>query len=442
MNRRAAALVAAAVIAAFAFAPLASCGTSSGPNGSPDAGPSPNASILPAPLATEAPELIASAMTPSQADAALIDGKLLAADASAPQPPPESLAPGLALPAETPVSKDLTGVTLDAIFRWRDLPPPYKAPEVSAEGLREALKATSLQWKIDLTETGRMRIEFASAALPLVARSEIRARTERYGHLVLWPNATSYRVVPPGALRTLLGEHRVDVTPLSVGATKSQGEGKRLGVTVRKVEVTSSLGSLKMELGKINEAGEGGALLCRALVEIIGVDPKSPACVAGEAPLHAAYSWQEGGGITLEVTALQKRTDLSSNALLMPPPGAAPQKGGLPLPPYGIFLTQAQLAAFRTVASPLQPSKDPSAPGEGIVAANGGDMLMYLLVDGVPAVAVPPGAERYLIGPQRGKYSLQWRTFLGERVLPPRVVEAPARVTYGVASDAGAPDGG
>jgi hypothetical protein len=38
---------------------------------------------------------------------------------------------------------------------------PPKAPEVSADGIREAQKLTSLSWKVDLAETGRMRIESA-----------------------------------------------------------------------------------------------------------------------------------------------------------------------------------------------------------------------------------------------------------------------------------------
>ncbi len=66
---------------------------------------------------------------------------------------------------------------------------------------------------------------------------------------------------------------------------------------------------------------------------------------------------------------------------------------------------------------------------------------MYLLLDGVPVVAVPANSERYVIGPQRGRYSVQWRTFLGERIAPPQTVEMPARLSYGGA-DAGAPDGG
>jgi hypothetical protein len=183
-------------------------------------------------------------------------------------------------------------------------------------------------------------------------------------------------------------------------------------------------------------------LLCRAVVELGGVDPKTPVCQPGEVPLFASYAWQEGGGIAFEVTALQKRTDLPANGMLVPAPGVRHAPAGLPSVPQGIFLSRDELAAFRTAPLTLPPVRDPSVPGEGFVAVNNADRLMYLLLDGVPVAAVPPHAERYVIGPPRGRYSAQWRTFLGEKVQPPVTVEMPARIVFGSVGDAGAPDGG
>jgi len=55
---------------------------------------------------------------------------------------------------------------------------------------------------------------------------------------------------------------------------------------------------------------------------------------------------------------------------------------------------------------------------------------------------VPALSERYVIGLPRGRYVIQWRTFLGEKVEPPQTVEIPARLIHGGTPDAGAPDGG
>jgi hypothetical protein len=409
-----------------------------------DAGASPNASILPAPLAVEVPSELPDAGVPDAPYGLLADstGRLILPDAST--PPPEVLRGDLPMTPETPLLKDVAGVSLEAAFRLREVPAAPKGAEVSQEGIKAALALTAPKWKIDLTETGRMRIVFVSRAMPLPMNSELRARSDRYGHVVLWPNATDYRVVPPGAMRTVLGERRVDVTPMSSGTVKPLGEGKRLGLPTRKVEVVSALGSVRMELGKTNDVGEGGALLCRTLVEIVGVDPRTPVCIPGEVPISAAYTWQDGGGIDFEVASLSKRTDLATNDILVPPPGATYQPSGLPQSPAGVFLTKDEVAAFRSAPLVLPPVEDPRAPGEGFVAVNETDALAYFLLDGVPIVAVPPTEQRYVIGTARGRYVIQWRTFLGDRIGPAKTVELPARLSFGerIDQDAGAADGG
>ena len=441
MRRRIGPLLAALV--------LSGCDSTPQPAGPSDASESPNASILPAPLATETPDLADSGAAAEEAgsrgtpsETTQTPGRPVA-DASAQLPPPESMAPATPLPAEAvSYGKDLSGVTLDAALRWRDVPAPPRAPEVSADGLREAQKLTALTLKIDLAETGRMRAELTGNGFPLPSHSELRARTDRYGNLLLWPGGGSYRVIPPGALRTLLGERRVDAMPLSPGTVRAQGEGRRIGFGVRKLEITSSVATLRLELGRVPESGEGGALLCRALVELGGVDPRTPACQPGEVPLAASYSWQEGGGITFEVSAVGKRTDLVASALLVPGPGVAHLPAGLPGVPHGIFLPREALAALRTAPLAVPTSRDASVPTEGFVAVNHSDRAMVLVLDGIPAVLVPPFGEEYVVGPQRGRYLAQWRSFLGEKVAPPHPIDMPARLVHGGAPDAGAPDGG
>jgi hypothetical protein len=409
------------------------------PAGTTDAGASPNANILPAPLATEAPDLADSGADDGGAGPSPVDGGA----PLPPAPPPESMRPATPLPAEgAPFQKDTPGVTLDAVIRWRDVPAPPKAPEVSGDGVREALKLTALSLKIDLTEAGHMRAELLGRAFPFPPRTEIRARSDRLGNLLMEPEGAEYRVIPPGALRALFGERRVDVAPLSSGTLRTHGEGRRLGFAARKVELTSSVATVRLEIGRVVESGEGGMVLCRALVELGGVDPRTPLCQPGEVPLSAAYAWQEGGGIAFEVTTLTKRSDLPAATLLAPPPTAAFAPAGLPLVPHGIFLSREELAALRTAPIPLPAPRDRSAPGEGLLASNQADRPMYVLLDGVPVVVVPAHGEQYVVGPVRGRYVAQWRSFLGEKASAPQAVELPAHLVYGSTPDAGAPDGG
>ncbi len=403
----------------------------------PDAGESPNASILPAPLATESPDFF-------DAGGATDEGaRLPPADTPSRWPQPESLvATAPPPPDSTPYAKDASGVSLEGAFRWRDVPPAPRAPEVSEGAHRDALRATALSLKVDLSDGGRMRAELTGGAFLLPAHTEIRARADHYGNIVVWPDGAGYRVIPPGAVRTTIGERRVDVMPLAPGAARAQGDGRRLGYAVRRVELGSSVATVRLELARVAESGEGGALLCRMLVELGGVDPRTPACQPGEVPLAASYTWQEGGGIAFEVSSVTKRSDIATTTLMVPPSSAAQIVAGLPAVPHGIFLSREILAALRTSPVAVPTSRDPQVPGEGFVAANASDRLMVLLLDGIPAVWVPPFGDQYVVGPIRGRYGVQWRSFLGEKVGPAQVVEVPARIVNGAPPDAGAPDGG
>jgi hypothetical protein len=343
------------------------------------------------------------------------------------------------VPAEQLVRRELVGVVLQAGWLWRDVPKPVEAPHVSEEGIAAAREASSLSWRVEITDNGRLRAVFDSVALPLPAGAQLMARADRYGSFVLWPNGNRFRGIAPGALRTTLGERRVDVTPLSTGKVEEKGEGSRLELPTRKVQLSSPLGRVDLETAKIPEAGRGAPLLCRMMAEIVGVHPSTPACVSPEVVLRADVSWTEGGGVGFEVTSITRRNDLAAADFLVPPPGARYTSSGLPASPAGIFFNRAQLAALRNEAEAPPSPPQPGAPGEGFTASNQSDRLLYLLVDGVPVVAPPPWAERYVIGPRHGRYRVQWRTFLGDLVAPAQEVSLPARIVYG-AADAGARD--
>lgn len=415
-------------------------------SGASDAGASPNAKILPVPLATEPPDLGDGGPTATDDSGAPstppdAQGHLGAMDAGS--LPAENLRPALPMVAEAvPVQRETSGVAIDAVFRWRDVPAPAKAAEVSVDAIREAMRLATFSIRAEMSEAGRLRVELTGTAFPFPVHTEIRARSDRFGSLLFWPSATEYRVIPPGALRTVLGERRVDVTPLSSPTLHAQGEGKRLGLTTRRIEIGSNVGTVKLELARVPEAGEGGMALCRMLVELGGIEPRTVACQSGDVPLLAAFNWQEGGGIAFEVTALARRSDLPVNQLLAPPPSVPWVPAGLPAVADGLLISRETLAAFRTAPVAPPQVKDGGPPEQGLVAQNRSDRLMYLLVDGVPVVVVPPGAERHVTGALRGRYLVQWRTFLGEKVAPAQVVAVPCRTVYGSPPDAGGAEGG
>lgn len=425
---------------------------------------SPNASILPAPLtssgstdlsktahaAASAPAGAASVARPaaaagSAARAAAAGSAARAAasgEAAARGASPEPLPPARPTRASEPLPADMLGtrevgaVSFGGEWRWLDAPSAPKVPEVNAEGLAAARRLTALRWSVSLTETGRMRVSFDGRAFPLPLGTELRARADRFGHALVFPAGREYRTVPAGALRALFGDLRLDVTPLVTGEVRPRGAGApHHGTPVRRVDVVSRLGTLHLDTVRAPEAGLGAALLCRMLVELVAVDPTTPACASGELPVRAHYAWPGGGSVLFEAGEVARQKEAPPNDLLCPPAGASFAASATPPTSPGVLLTRDEAAAFRR--QPVDtPPPGPSAPAEGLVVRNATDGVRALVLDGVPVAWVLPGAEHAIVGLSRGRYVVQSRSFLGDTVEPPRPIELPARLVIGEAAPA------
>ncbi|RYE93509.1 MAG: hypothetical protein EOO75_04215 [Myxococcales bacterium] len=271
---------------------------------------------------------------------------------------------------------------------------------------------------------------FDARSFPLALGSELRARADLLGQVVVFPGANEYRVAPVGSLRALFGDRRLDVAPLVAGeVTARSAAPSRFGLTVRRVELTAPLGAVTLDLARLPEPSLGAALLCRALVELAAVEPTTPVCAPGELPVRAQFSWRDRPGVVFEILDLLRRAELPVGDLACPPLGAQPA-AALPLQPSSLLLTRDELAAFRQRPIDVGPP-EPGAPVEGLVVRNATDALRYLLVDGVPVAWLLPGQELPVLGLPRGRYTVQWRSFLGDVIEPARLVEVPARVSVG-----------
>jgi hypothetical protein len=401
-----------------------------------NATPSPNASILPAPLSS-AIETPARGAT-GAVERAELAGKVSTGEGGIAVPLPMRVDQPLdddALPL--PV-RDVIGVTIEGEWRHPDVTAPPKSPEQNQGGIDAARKLTAPRMTVELAPQGRMRVVFTSRGLPLRQGTEVRARHDRYGHVLVWPNGAGYRVLPAGAVRTLLGERRVDAIPLVRPLTQVKTDGaRRLGHPTKKWEIATRSGKMVLELARIAGAGESGSLWCRFLSEIIALDPKAAPCAGDEVPLRAQFMWPRGGGITFEALAVTEKSELSPSELLVPPSGAEFTPAHPPPDAGGLFLTSDELAAFRTRPAELMAPAAPGAPRDGLLVHNATDVARYLFLDAIPVAWVDPGRDQLLLGPPRGRYLLQWRTFLGESGEPPLTVDLPARVSIGAGADAG-----
>jgi len=382
-----------------------------------DAGPSepsPNASILPAPLAT-GPDTSHPATDAGATDAG--------PDAEA--PPPVAAREDEALSRDTEELRDASGVTLRARFRWPDVTPPPRLPEANADALDRTRNAATFDLDITAAAAGRLNVTLASPRFVLPAGSAFRARSSSYGHLLVWPDGGRYVVVQMGALRTLLNERRADVVPLAHVAGAPRGSGQAVGFPTERTLFVAALGRLEVEQARVAAAGQGGALLCRFLLELVGVHPDSESCRPELVPVRAEYVWTDGGRLTFEALSLERSSSLELSSLRTPPLTAEHRIGEVPTPPPALLVERAQLRGIRLRAAPARRAKD--APKDGLLLANGDDLLRFALVDGVPVARLEPKNPGLLLDLLAGTYSLSARTFLGDELTPPTIVTVPGR---------------
>lgn len=396
--------------------------------------PSPNASILPAPLASGLETTAAG--KPGDEDAGHHDSTHLIADAGADAalPEPHALRENQALPSETP--HEALGLTLTARFRWPDAAPPPRVPELNADGVQRARDAVGFDVVVDLAG-GRMRFALASRAFTLPAGSELHARDDLYGHALLWPNRTTYTVFSAGALRSVLSEQRADVVPLVRARVSSIPGGSLFGLTTERAELSTPTGKLEIEQARVqnplppNTSWASGASLCHLLVELADVSPTSPVCRPDLVPLRAEYTWPNGEHLAFEVSRLTRRSDLNPTSLAMPPTNAEFRQSELPPPAPNALLSESELTEFRLRPAARTEKLDPSAPKAGLLVINHTESLRYISVDGAPAARLPAGAEQLLLGLRPGKYQVAARDFFSSEDTRVLVVEVPARFALG-----------
>lgn len=401
-----------------------------------DAGPtepSPNASILPAPLASGIET--AGAGKADDADAGRHDATRTIADAGPDAAPPEphALREDQALASETP--HESNGLTLTARFRWLNVAAPARVPELNADGVQRARDAAGFDIVIDLAG-GRMRLAFASRTFTLPVGSELHARDDLYGHALLWPNRTSYTVFAPGALRSVLSEQRADVVPLVRAHVTALPGGSLFSLSTERAELSTPTGKLEIEQARAANPlppspWASGQSLCHLLVELADASPTSSVCRTDLVPVRAEYTWPNGEHFAFEVARLTRRSDLIPGSLAMPPANAEFRQSELPPPPPNALLSDAELEEFRLRPAVRTERIDPSAPKVGLLLVNHGEGLRYISIDGAPAARLAEGAEQLLLGLRAGKYQIAARDFFGAEETLLKIVEVPARFTLG-----------
>ncbi len=377
--------------------------------------PSPQASAEPAPIVTP---LVASAAANTSPEAG---------------PPPTPMRGDVALEGEVS-GKELAGYTIAMVVRLPDAPAVPAGPPINATAIDAIRKQNEPRFTIDLTPT-RMRMQLSSLGFLLHRDSELRARSDRYGHLFFPPDLGSYRVLAPGSLRALFSERRADVSPLSSAEVTMKGDGvRRLGYPTRRVDVQSRVGKAVFEIVKLPDLGDGGALVVRTLLDLMNAPPQTIVVGPDELPVHAELQWPSRGAVFFDVTAITKRVDLGATSMLVPPNNAAFTKG--PLTPVSgeLRVETKELSSMHTGPIDLGPQAASVTTGS-LTLMNAHDIPGFAWIDGAPIAWVAPEGRVELSPLPRGRYQLEWRSFLDDVADAPRTMTVP---TLAQTRDAGA----
>lgn len=367
--------------------------------------PSPNASLEPPALASAALPSIPS-VAASERDAEPGGDAAMSQESGAGVSPPTVLEAFAPMEPDSLLPRDSAGATLDMQFRW-----PQTRRDGKVDKPAHAFSAT-----VDLSSAGRARMWLSSRDFVLSKDSEIRGRWDRYGFLFVWPQGTRYRPILPGVTRALFVERRWDVSPLSSGIESQEGTGNRLGFDTEIVVVSGPFGACRLEQASIVGLETAGEVLCRLLLDLLGIRPTTAACSRRQVPLHASYSWTGGGSLEVEVGNFRRRTDIPLEHLAVPPVEAIFNPHQQPPHSEGVLVKG-------------------DSKRETLVAINHTRMIQYLMVGTKPWALLNPKQEIHIEGLPAGKHEITWRSFLGIDSKKAASISVPGEVAVGKAPE-------
>lgn len=403
--------------------------------------PSPNAKILPEPLKEAEPN-------------GAFDSGEVKTDAFAVEPEPRPV------PVPWTLRKSLepdemrrgvaSGLRLEARFAWPQVARTVQQggelidtwPLLQIELLRESARREA-----------RQRWRLASSVFPFPEGTELRTRADRLGHLVVWPDARSYRVVRPGALRSLFADRRVDRVPFVESVSKRLEPGKWKERVTEVVSLETALGTAVLETVEQTDLPSAATLLCQTLLELGRIRAQAELCPLGRLPVHFEMNFEGGGQLVFEVTALQALSNLNVEGFRAPPLLPIFKLGELP-PSEPLLLEEPvrskvfpfEAKSQKLVADPAFKPEPTEAPLPGappveappvpqrikneVTVTNREDRPILLLVNRVPLRWLAPGEKETLfVKPEGARFSA--RDFFGERIIEGGVVTPPADVVWG-----------
>lgn len=347
--------------------------------------PSPNASLLPVPLTG------ASRSDRDEEGTAPIPSTPLVGDRELPLDRVSSLA-----------GAPSTGVSFSLRFSSSSWARAVRLPQGASRGLDLSLAFEVLSFSNGLE---RLRVTFPEGGWLLPEGTELRARSDKLGHVLVWPDGRSYRVVPVGALLTLLLERRIDIMP-RFAVPGSDGGAVRLA-GARKGDFETPVGVLRLEPRASVHAGEpSGELVCRFMAELVRARV-SELCVKAPLPGSGSLRLAQGSTLPLFIENFTARSDLVEKRMLVPPELPIWKPGEYPPGGLGPLESDDENALMRELG--LSPDETGAVDRVGIL--NGRGVPVLLSIQDRPLRFLAPG-ERF-VRRSRGPVSYRAQGLLG-----------------------------
>jgi hypothetical protein len=304
------------------------------------------------------------------------------------------------LPSDEEPSKFSLPLVLRGKFSWPSFPSTLRLWGVDAERQTSFINDTQRTLEFTLRPHGRMQLAFGGRAFPFDDRSLLQARYENTGHVLVWPDGASYRVLPAGVLRSLFGEARPDATPMTNLEPESHAGGNVLGYTTRVWTFETPQGKLTLHQALVPEAELAAPLVCRFLVELMSITPTTGVCESQRLPLRAEFEVGDGARALFEATRFDVAPEGTATALLVPPKGSTHRNFGIP--------------AGRELLSSIELGMLRRGDKLGTLTAhNATGRLRYVLLDGVPVGRVAPRSSIDLTSLSQGQYLARLVDFWG-----------------------------
>lgn len=285
------------------------------------------------------------------------------------------------------------------------------------------------QTSLEFVASGeRVAMNVTGPRLLVPAGVEVRAQSEHRGYALVDTTERRVAEAPEGILRSLVGEGRVDVSPLRAPENLETLARPSVPGGTRKVALATKSATLTITLASHLDGARWGAAITAIFAELAGIAVGTAWVGDGEWPSTAEVRWTNGRTLRFALAKKAARV-VEANEVVAVPPSFRRERAPLPAPSARAFLGPQDLGQLRGA-----PSEGPTGEGTTLWLVNRELSPRLALVEGVPVGWVAGNQSLAVEGLRAGRYAVRWVSPLGELDSGDSVATAPGVVSLQAAA--------